>query len=85
MRPHKGVGQSQSHRTLSTGVISHTITFHRPRDAGEWVLLRQHSLFAGGRRAYGRRDIFTEGGQLVGSYVQDSMIRSMSPAHAGTL
>ena len=30
MRPHAGVGQSQAHVTLSTGVISHTLTFHEP-------------------------------------------------------
>ena len=30
MRPHPGVGQAQAHRTLSTGVISHTLTFHEP-------------------------------------------------------
>ncbi|ADP80798.1 acyl-CoA thioesterase [Pseudofrankia inefficax] len=85
MRPHQGVGQSQAHRTLSTGVISHTITFHRPCDADAWVLLRQHSPFAGGGRAYGRGDIFTAGGQLVGSFAQDSMIRPMRPARSGRL
>jgi acyl-CoA thioesterase len=85
MRPHRGVGQSQSHRTLSTGVISHTITFHRPCESGAWVLLRQHSSFAGGGRVYGRGDIFTEGGELVSSFSQDSMIRPMSPTGAGGL
>ena len=30
MRPHEGVGQSQAHVTLSTGVLSHTLTFHEP-------------------------------------------------------
>ncbi len=30
MRPHAGVGQAQAHRSLSTGVISHTLTFHEP-------------------------------------------------------
>ena len=34
MRPHPGVGQAQAHRTLSTGVISHTLTFHEPVSAG---------------------------------------------------
>src|SRR5438445_766391 len=30
MRPHEGVGQAQAHVTLSTGVLSHTLTFHEP-------------------------------------------------------
>jgi len=30
MRPHKGVGQAQAHITLSTGVLSHTLTYHEP-------------------------------------------------------
>ena len=30
MRPHAGVGQSQAHVTLSTGVLTHTMTYHEP-------------------------------------------------------
>jgi acyl-CoA thioesterase II len=84
MRPHAGVGQSQSHRTLSTGVIGHTLTFHEPVDAGDWVLLAQHSSYAGHGRTYGRADIFQHG-QLVGSFVQDSMIRKIPEGRSGGL
>ena len=62
MRPHAGVGQAQAHVTVSTGVISHTLTFHEPAPAGEWLLLSHHSPYAGrgrclrlGRRLPGRR------------------------------
>jgi acyl-CoA thioesterase len=75
MRPHDGVGQAQAHRTLSTGVISHTLTFHEPVDAGDWLLLAHHSPYAGRGRSYGRADVFTEDGRLVASFVQDAMIR----------
>jgi len=75
MRPHKGVGQSQAHQTLSTGVISHTLTFHDPFRADEWLLLAQTSPYAGRGRAYGRADVFSSDGRLVASFVQDSMIR----------
>ncbi|CAO5239823.1 acyl-CoA thioesterase [Frankia sp. AgKG'84/4] len=87
MRPHLGVGQSQAHVTLSTGVLSHTITFHQPCDAGSWLLLRQHSDFAGAGRTHGRGEIFTADGQLVASFTQDGMIRPMpgGSAHAGRL
>jgi acyl-CoA thioesterase len=76
MRPHAGVGQAQAHVTLSTGVISHTLTFHEPCSASEWLLLRHHSTYAGRGRAYGRADVF-QGGGLVASFVQDAMIRPM--------
>ncbi len=75
MRPHPGVGQSQAHRTIATGVLSHTITFHEPFSAGDWLLLDQHSSHAGGGRSYGRGSVFTAQGRLVASFVQDAMIR----------
>jgi acyl-CoA thioesterase len=83
MRPHAGVGQSQAHRTLSTGVISHTITFHEPCAASEWLLLSHHSSYAGRGRSYGHGDVFRADGQLVASFVQDNMIRSMADLPAG--
>jgi acyl-CoA thioesterase-2 len=61
MRPHPGVGQAQAHQTLSTGVLSHTLTFHQPFSAG---------------RSYGRADVFGADGRLVASFVQDNMIRA---------
>jgi len=77
MRPHPGVGQAQAHRTVSTGVLSHTITFHEPFAAAEWLLLCHHSPYAGRGRSYGRANVFRADGQLVASFVQDSMIRPM--------
>ena len=85
MLPHAGVGQAQAHSTLSTGVISHTLTFHEPAPASGWTLMRHHSTYAGRGRGYGRADVFTADGLLVASFVQDSMIRPMGPASAGRL
>jgi len=82
MRPHAGVGQAQAHVTLSTGVISHTLTFHEPCAASEWLLLSHRSPYAGRGRSYGRADVFRADGQLVASFVQDSMIRAMSATRA---
>ena len=78
MRPHPGIGQSQAHKTLSTGVLSHTITFHEPFSASEWLLLSHTSPYAGRGRSYGRADVFCEDGQLVASFNQDNMIRPMT-------
>ena len=80
MRPHEGVGQSLAHKTLSTGVLSHTITFHEPIDASEWMLLSHHSSHAGHGRSYGRADVFRPDGTLISSYVQDNMIRARTGA-----
>jgi acyl-CoA thioesterase len=77
MRPHVGVGQAQAHQSVATGVISHTLTFHEPCTATEWLLLAHHSPYAGHGRSYGRADVFRENGDLVASFVQDSMIRAM--------
>ncbi len=76
MRPHAGVGQAQAHHTLSTGVLSHTLTYHERCPAAEWHLLEQWSSFAGHGRSYGRGDIFRSDGQLATSFVQDALIRA---------
>jgi acyl-CoA thioesterase-2 len=78
MRPHAGVGQSQAHRTLSTGVLSHTISFHEPCSAGAWHLLEHRSTYAGHGRCFGRGEVFGPDGQLAASFVQDAMIRARS-------
>lgn|SRR5487761_672186 len=83
MRPHDGVGQAQAHVSLSTGVLSHTITFHEPFSAEQWLLLAHRSLYAGHGRSYGRADVFRADGQLVASFVQDSMIRAMAERKPG--
>jgi len=85
MRPHAGVGQAQAHVTVSTGVISHTLTFHEPAAAGDWLLLSHHSSYAGRGRAFGRADVFREDGALAASFVQDAMIRPVEPNRRGAL
>lgn len=85
MRPHAGVGQAQAHVTVTTGVISHTLTFHQPFAARDWLLLSHHSPFAGRGRSYGRADVFRGDGALVASYVQDGMIRAKDRGRPGGL
>jgi acyl-CoA thioesterase II len=75
MRPHKGVGQSLAHRTIATTVITHTLSFHAPVRACEWMLLRHESPFAGEGRSYGRCLVYSASGALVASFVQENMIR----------
>jgi acyl-CoA thioesterase II len=85
MRPHAGVGQSQAHVTVSTGVVSHTLTFHEPAPAAEWLLLSHHSPYAGRGRCYGTADVFRADGEMVASFVQDGMIRPLDAARAGSV
>jgi acyl-CoA thioesterase len=85
MRPHPGVGQAQAHVTVTTGVVSHTLTFHETFAARDWLLLSHHSPHAGHGRSYGRADVFRTDGALVASYVQDGMIRPRDPDRKGGL
>lgn len=83
MRPHPGVGQAQAHVTVATGVVSHTLTFHEPARAGQWLLLSHHSPYAGRGRCYGTANVFRADGALVASFAQDGMIRPADGATAG--
>jgi acyl-CoA thioesterase len=83
MRPHAGVGQAQAHRTVSTGVLSHTLTFHEPCPAQEWFLLSQRSSYSGHGRCYGHANVFRADGTLVAAFVQDGMIRPLQASASG--
>ena len=76
MRPHPGVNQDLAHHSVSTGVISHTLTFHRPFSLADWVLMAFESPFAGEGRTYGRMQAFAADGTLVASLVQDNIVRA---------
>jgi acyl-CoA thioesterase II len=82
MRPHAGIGQAMAHVSISTTVLSQTITFHEPFDAGQWLLLMHEAPYAGRGRGYGRADAFAEDGRLVASYVQENMIRAYPEGQA---
>ena len=81
MRPHEGIGQSMSHRTISTSVVAQTLNFHEPFKAEEWLLLHHESPYAGRGRSFGRADVFAEDGRLVASYSQENMIRNFPEGH----
>ena len=75
LRPHAGINQDDAHRGLSTGVIAHTIVFHEPFRADEWLLLAHECPYAGRGRSFGTADVFTEDARYVASFVQTNMIR----------
>ena len=78
MRPHGDVVKiGDAHRTVSTGVIAHTVHFHERFDIGSWLLVAQEATYAGRGRVHGHGSVFTEDGTLVSTFEQDSMARGV--------
>jgi acyl-CoA thioesterase len=78
MRPHAdAVDISQAHRSISTGVISHTAHFHDHAGAGQWLLMTHEGTYAGNGRVFGHGAVFTRDGTIVSTFSQDSMARSI--------
>jgi len=79
MRPVDGLDISMAHKFVSTGVLTHTVSFHAPIDASQWHLVENRVAFAGGGRIYGTGSIYTESGSRVMSFAQNSMVRQIKP------
>jgi acyl-CoA thioesterase-2 len=75
LRPIEGAGQRGNGTTFTSAVTSHTLWFHRPFRADEWLLLRQHSPLLAHGRCFGRGDVITRDGSLVASYGQEALLR----------
>jgi acyl-CoA thioesterase II len=77
MRPHKHQARiEEAHRTLSTGVIGHTIHFTERFDVSEWLLMVTEATKAGSGRIFGEGRVFTPDGSLVASFHQDAMAKT---------
>jgi acyl-CoA thioesterase len=79
LMPHAGLGTAQSHKTLSTGVMSIGIAFHDPVSAAGWLLYRHESTSVGAGMSYVRGQVFGGDGGLVASFSQDGLIRGFVP------
>ncbi len=75
LRAHAGYSVADSPGLLHTGPTSHTLWFHRPFRMDEWMLVDQRSPVAHGARAFGGANVYSEGGELVASFAQESLIR----------
>jgi acyl-CoA thioesterase len=81
MRPHRDrVNIHDAHRTLSTGVIAHTVHFVDRFDVSDWLLIVTEAISAAGGRVHSTGSVFTEDGQLVATFHQDSMARAAEQA-----
>jgi acyl-CoA thioesterase II len=70
-----GISQQDAHVRLQTGVVSHSIWFHRPFDISEWLRLEIRGERLAGGRGFGTGAVYTQGGSLVASFAQESVIR----------
>jgi acyl-CoA thioesterase-2 len=78
MDAHRGsVDISDAHRSISTGVISHTTHFHDRGDPSDWLLVAVTASFAGNGRVFGSGEVFDRSGTLVSTFAQDAMARTV--------
>ena len=59
--------------------LDHTIWFHRPVAADQWLLYDQTSPSASGARGLSTAHVFSEDGTLVATVAQEGLIRRITP------
>ena len=60
---------------IQAASLDHSMWFHRPFRADEWLLYATDSTLSGGSRGLNRGMLFTEDGKLVASTAQEGLIR----------
>ena len=60
---------------MAPASLDHAMWFHRPFRADQWLLYAQESPIASGGRGLVRGQVFTAGGDLVVSVMQEGLIR----------
>jgi hypothetical protein len=76
LRPHSSVATiNDAHRTLSTGMIAHTVHYQERFDIGNWLFVQQQATYMGRGRAHGEGRVYDRSGMLVSTFAQDSMVR----------
>ncbi len=71
-----GHGLSWLDGLTSGASLDHAMWFHRPFRADRWLLYAQDSPVASGARGLAHGEVFTAGGELVVSVMQEGLIRS---------
>ncbi len=61
--------------SVQSASLDHSVWFHRPLRADEWLLYDQVSPSATGARGFALGRVFTEDGRLVASVAQEGLIR----------
>ena len=68
-------GLSWARGELNGASLDHSIWFHRPARADEWLLYVTESPWSAAGRGFNRGQIFNRDGQLVASVAQEGVIR----------
>ena len=69
------------HGSAQMASLDHTIWFHRPFRADEWLLYDQSSPSAQGGRGLALGRVFTQDGRLVATVAQEGLIRPRRDEH----
>jgi acyl-CoA thioesterase II len=72
MLPH---GRNLMRETVQGASLDHSLWFHRPFRADEWLLFAKESPHAGGARGFVRGQFFTRDGVRVATAAQECLIR----------
>ena len=76
MLPH---GRNKIREHVQGASLDHSIWFHRPFRADEWLLFAKESPSAGGARGFVRGRFFSRDGELVATAAQECLIRPRGP------
>jgi acyl-CoA thioesterase-2 len=68
-------GEYPTSARMQAASLDHTVWFHRPYRADEWLLYDQTSPSAAGARGLAFGKLFTQDGRLVASVAQEGLIR----------
>jgi acyl-CoA thioesterase-2 len=70
-----GISQQDAHVRLQTGVVSHSLWFHREFDVSRWLRVEVRGERLTDGRGFGTGSVYTQEGSLVASFAQESVIR----------
>lgn len=72
-------GQLLNSPSVQPASLDHTIWFHRPIEADQWLLYDQTSPSASGARGLATARVFAQDGKLVATVAQEGLIRPIVP------
>lgn len=76
MLPH---GRNLMRESVQGASLDHSLWFHRPFRADDWLLFAKESPNACGARGFVRGQFFTRHGELVATAAQECLIRPVTP------
>ncbi|MBA3983255.1 MAG: acyl-CoA thioesterase II [Acidimicrobiia bacterium] len=68
-------GLGWNNANLQMASLDHAMWFHRPFRADEWLLYEQQAISTSGSRGLARGEIYTRGGALAASVMQEGLVR----------